>query len=56
LCAYELKYKISEDDEMYAYLIDGHLKLPKTAAVMQRLTDAQIMKLVMLPITLGFAH
>ena len=41
---------------MHAFLIDGLLKLPKTAAVVQRLTDAQIMKLVMAPITLGFAH
>ena len=41
---------------MHAFLIDGLLKLPRTVAVVRKLTDAQVMKLVMAPFAFGFAH
>jgi hypothetical protein len=46
LCAHELKYDFSEDDQNYVFLIDAVLKLPMTAAVVKALTRTQIMKMV----------
>ncbi len=49
LCSYELKYKLPYEQQMYLFMIQRTLRLKATAAVLQRLTQPQLMKIVMAP-------
>jgi len=53
LCAYELKYKLGFEQQNYAFMIQAVLRLQVTEAVLQRLTPAQLMKIVLAPLQLG---
>ena len=53
LCAHELKYKYSFKQQMFAFTIPSVLGLKATTAVLQRLTPAQLMKIVLAPLQFG---
>ncbi len=53
LCAHELKYKLGFEQQNYAFMIQAVLRLQVTEAVLQRLTPAQLMKIVLAPLQLG---
>jgi hypothetical protein len=47
LCAHELKYDFGMfNHRIYVDMVRSVLGLPATAAVLQRLTDAQVMEIV----------
>jgi hypothetical protein len=50
LCAHELKYKVDFEQQQYLFKIEHILRLKATAAQLQRLTQAQLMKIVMAPL------
>ena len=53
LCAHELKYEYGFEQQMYAFMIQVVLGLKVTTAVLQRLTPAQLTKIVLAPLQFG---
>ena len=53
LCAHELKYKLGFEQQNYSFMIQAVLRLKVNEAVLQRLTPAQMMKVVLAMLQLG---